>query len=86
MNVHGRLKSVAAAAHTGARSGKRRVVDWEEYLDRKVLLDRARKGQIEALKEIYNRYGLRLLLAEERLSGAERRALRAHIAGPAQQG
>lgn len=68
-------------APAGPRAPKRWMIDWQEYLDRKVLLDRAKKARIDALKELYDRYGLRLPLAEERLPETDRRALVAHISG-----
>lgn len=61
--------------------GTLRELGWEEYLERKLLLDRAREAQVTALKELYDRYRLRLLLVEKQLPHTKRRALMVHIAG-----
>ncbi len=66
---------------TRARPRKLWTIDWEERLDRKALLDRGRDAEVAALIELYDRYGLRLLLSEERLPEPERRVLILHIAG-----
>ena len=81
MWIKRRRRPGSGVAPRQAEPRTRWIEDWEEYLDRKVLLDRARKAQIEAFKELYDRYRLRLLLAEERLPEVRRRALMAHIAG-----
>ena len=82
MWIRRRRRPGSGVAPRQAEHSTRWIEDWEEYLDRKVLLDRARKAQVEAFKELYDRYGLRLLLAEERLPDRERRALMAYIAAP----
>jgi len=74
-------RPVGATTPREAELGRRWGTDWQEYLDRKVLLERARSAQVTALKELYDRYHLRLLLVEKRLPDAKRRALMVHIVG-----